>query len=1114
MSQITMDVPVIVKQLKIEGKLNYIIRPLFFSYPTVSHRRYEKAEEAFRKEMKYYFQNFKLTRLALSNYLWFRFHPELKYQIEHFEFDLGKQYIRGEFSYAHFDLKGKRFIFLPNFNNYMFMLAKNEHGKYDMKLELQRVMTALFRTYKKNLGAGTLEIEEYVSNKTEFKSLINCTVKVEAQKYPFENDGADLFFAAFGGSSDFDGATELYKVGHDLNEKYPSGLLSAWYREDLVNRIKSSIFSEENTPFVLVGKEGVGKKSVLHESLYRYLREKEGTAPELLQKIWYIDPTRVIAGMSIVGMWQKRLESILKFVKDRRTFHKKIKDKATDKIFFDNAVALLRIGKSSQNNMTLSDVLKPYLEKRLIQVTLLATPEEWKVVQEKDRRFADLFRVIRVDEPDMVTAVKMVLQRRKLLEIEFGNKISAHAIYKLFSIHRNYFKRRALPGGVMRLLNQMAVKYKFAKIDISEIEQEFEDFSGLKSTITDDTATFEEKDVRNAIGFKLVGQSNAVDALTDTIHAIKAKLVNPNKPKGSFLFIGPTGVGKTQAAKVLSEFMLGGEDKLMRFDMNEFIDEYAVSRLIGDSYNPEGYLTGKVRYNPFGIVLLDEIEKAHPKVHDLLLQVLDDGRLTDSLGRTVDFSNTIIIMTSNIGADQVSSRVGFGHIPSEVDAVYRKAVENHFRPEFVNRIDKIAIFKPLQQNHILGIARLQINELLKRDGFVRRTTILNISEEALEWVSNRGFDERMGGRALKRQIEKDLTALSAEQLLEADSETPVILDIFLKENALYPKITPLEFEDALEGEWLPNLPEEKKGKRFYGNLLRTIERIERDIERYEDRKYSQGNGRDDSMIIIGGENDDLDWQYYDFKDRLVNTKEKVKETMLGFRDDFFKGGPAIPLRLKGGGLGSYIQKSAASTKGYRQLLKDKLFQEQALEELNEFYRLASDQFDSLNTEFIDNYLDVAFFALHTKGFLKGNADEVEIEYQSCIDGKGNKEIEYLMDLHSAFFKDAEIQYEANTKAKTIIAESHSLYNLLQGEKGIHLFYRTHQTPLPIRINVRLIGTKNEDVETKVIRLYDLKGTLSDLRSGFSNDVNILPKEFKLLLFAGLESEFRNSLMRF
>ena len=253
---------------------------------------------------------------------------------------------------------------------------------------------------------------------------------------------------------------------------------------------------------------------------------------------------------------------------------------------------------------------------------------------------------------------------------------------------------------------------------------------------------------------------------------------------------------------------------MMRFDMNEYIDGGAVHRLIGDEHNPEGHLTGKVRYQPYGIVLFDEIEKAHPRVHDLLLQVLDDGRLTDSLGKTVDFTGTIIIMTSNVGARAASAQVGFDTGQRDDSSVYRKAVENRFRPEFINRIDRIVIFESLQLEHILSIARLQIKELLKRDGFVRRTTILNISSDALEWVARRGYDEKMGGRALKRQIEKDLTTLSAEQLITTHTDNPIIFDILFEDQKLVPKITPLAFCDALGEGWMPELPEISRGKRF------------------------------------------------------------------------------------------------------------------------------------------------------------------------------------------------------------------------------------------------------------------------------------------------------------
>jgi len=371
----------------------------------------------------------------------------------------------------------------------------------------------------------------------------------------------------------------------------------------------------------------------------------------------------------------------------------------------------------------------------------------------------------------------MVLAQRKLLEMEYACTISIQAIQRLFTIQRNYLKNKALPGSVMKLLRQIAVKYRFLDIDLPEIREEFKGFSGLEEAIFDPTYSFTQAEVKKTIAAQLVGQAEAVDTLADVVHTIKAKLTTPNKPLASFLFIGPTGVGKTQAAKVLSTYLMGDEKRLLRFDMNEYIDAGAIHRLIGDYDNPEGQLTGKVRYNPFGVLLLDEIEKAHPAVHDLLLQVLDDGRLTDSVGRTVYFNNLIIIMTSNVGAREVASQLGFGSSTTSDAAIFRKAVENKFRPEFVNRIDRIVIFKPLAYEHILNIARLQIKELLQRDGFVRRSTILNISQEALEWVAKRGFDERMGGRALKRQIERDLTSLSADQLVSTYNDQPILFDI-------------------------------------------------------------------------------------------------------------------------------------------------------------------------------------------------------------------------------------------------------------------------------------------------------------------------------------------------
>ncbi|MEO0341530.1 MAG: AAA family ATPase, partial [Bacteroidota bacterium] len=526
------------------------------------------------------------------------------------------------------------------------------------------------------------------------------------------------------------------------NEFYPAQLNRAFFRDKIVDKLYKALYLSQNTPIAIVGKEGVGRHTIVHESVFRYLEKNSQTDQQLIS-VWHLDPTRVIAGMSIVGHWQQRFEAIIKYLKE--PFPNK---DLSHKALIDNPIALLRIGKSAQNDMTLSDVLKPYLEKRELQVIIIATPEEWTVFQEQDRSFSNLFQVIRLAEPDDETAIQMVLEQRKILEKEHDVRISISAINQLLYLQRKYFKSKVLPGSVIRLLQQLAVKYKEDVVEADQVRSSFQAISGLQERIFDTAYTYEPGEIRQELARELIGQPHAVEVLADVVHLFKSKLNNKNKPIGSLLFIGPTGVGKTQAAKVLARYLLGSDDYLMRFDMNEYIDSSAPQRLIGDYYNPEGQLTGKVRYKPFGIVLFDEMEKAHPLVLDLLLQVLDDGRLTDSLGRMVDFTNTIIIMTSNLGADKVDRAIGIGQDQSNIDHIYRRVVENTFRPEFVNRIDKMVVFQSLGPEHIRGIAQLQVNDLLSRDGFVRRTTILNISNAAMSWVAQRGFDKKMGGRAI------------------------------------------------------------------------------------------------------------------------------------------------------------------------------------------------------------------------------------------------------------------------------------------------------------------------------------------------------------------------------
>jgi ATP-dependent Clp protease ATP-binding subunit ClpC len=907
--------------------------------------------------------------------------------------------------------------------------------------------------------------------------------------------------AFFGGQDDFDGAVEIEKVGTNLNLSYPTQLKRAFQREDMVRQLYHTIYQQDNTPVVLVGEEGVGKHSLVHEVVYRYNENWTSPQTEKMPIVWHVDPTRIIAGMSVVGMWQKRFEAILQHLMKRLSG-------TTDKILIDNVVAMLRIGKSAQNSMTLSDVLKPYLEKRQLQLIIAATAEEWKIIQEKDRRFADLFQVIRVQAPTEEVAVKMVLEERKLLELRHGCHISIPAIRQLFTIHRNYFKQKALPGSVCKLLNQLAVKYSMQKIDVDQVQTEFAQYSGLSTHIFDDNYVFEEGEVHETIAASIIGQPQAVKCLTDVIHTIKSKLSPVNKPLGSFLFIGPTGVGKTEAAKTICRYLLGDTKKLMRFDMNEYIDEAALSRLVGDYYNPEGQLTGKVRYNPFGIVLFDEIEKAHPKIHDLLLQVLDDGRLTDSLGRTVDFSNVIIIMTSNIGAAEADNQLGFETKGSSDDAIYQKAVENFFRPEFINRIDQTIIFDALELDHILSIAKLQIQNLLSRDGFVRRTTILNISEDALQWVAERGFNAKMGGRALKRQIEKDLTAFSADQLVKTTSDQPLIFDIRLKDGVLAPQIEVLDFVDPYPEGWMPKVPSERQLKRAYGDLIRNIEEIEMRIRQYDDEN--------EAAVIDTIGNDQLNWELYDLKNQLVEKKEHANRMLLGFRSKYFDHIVSSSLRLKSAGTSSIIFKRDTN-KIEKILLKQQLFQKSALDELRYVYQNAPEQFDRQQSLYLTDYCDLNLIQLKVDDLLTGESQKIRLRIDSMIKGQGRAEIGFLKELYQTVFEDLAIHYELKDDVFEI--EGAGVAMILEAERGYHLFYRAHHNPLPIRVQIESIEENNELSGTNpVIRLYDISlgkkhksSTITDLRTGFTNQANITSQEFKLFWFAFLNMKNKNEI---
>ncbi|MBI5917039.1 MAG: ATP-dependent Clp protease ATP-binding subunit [Bacteroidetes bacterium] len=1083
----SLTIPALVQPVEQNGQSVFHIRPLFFDSPLATHRRYADAVAQFKGQVKRRYAGYIFSRKTADQLLWFKFGQEVKFTHYNYDFSIGSHYIKGRFGVASFEWQGLTLACLPSLGNFMFIVGKNERGKADVKAATAKVVKELLRKFKQTEGSD-FDSTAFYSHKKEFLTTVRMEVTVKEANFNFEETDVRDFLTAFRQNAQFDGGEEIEKVAIDLCARYPDELRRAWHQEPLTAQLHDLIFKRSNTPVVLVGPEGVGKHTVIEEVIRRYMAGLEETEEDWKRHcVWHVNPNRIIAGMSIVGHWEKRFEAILKYVQQPYQ-----REQYPDKLLVDNPVALLRIGKAAHSDLCLATVLKPYLEKRKVQLVLLASPEEWKVVQETDRAFSDLFQVLRVPEPDVPTAIKIVLQNRRLMELQSECAITVPAISQLFTIQRNYLKNKALPGSVMKLLTQLTTKYSRQSIDAHQVREEFKSFSGLQEQIFDEQTQLEKDEIRDMLERELVGQPAAVEALAGAVHLVKAKLTDRNRPLASFLFIGPTGVGKTHAAKLLCKTILGDEGKLLRFDMNEYIDSGALHRLIGDYANPEGQLTGKVRYQPFGVVLLDEIEKAHPSIHDLLLQMLDDARLTDSLGRTVDFSNIIIVMTSNLGSREAASMIGYATESKDESAVYRKAVEREFRPELVNRIEQIVVFNPLTFSEIQKIAQLQIRELLQRDGFVRRTTIVNVSPEALDWVARRGFDARMGGRALKRQIERDLTLLSAEQLIRSIDDTPVMLDILFENDRLVPHITPITFVKPLTQTWLPALPDEQHAGRFFTKLLQRVEKIEKEVAAFERRQERQGR-----LYNVAGQ--DADWKHYDFKNKVAGLKESLQFKHLRLRERRPQMAPALPFRLKR----VYLNQFDDLGKARKEALRDKHFQEEALHALREEYRHLSAEFDSFQTDYLVSFFDVTFLEHMLEGFLRQKSDKVTLRFESCVTNAGVSEIEFLVNLYSRLLASMDVSHTVANDLQAIAAEEHSLWQLLAGEEGLHLFYTTNGIPVPIRLRLEQEGETHHHRPQQVLRIYDGRDTLADLRTGYTNTVTMTPDEQKLLVFGGM-----------
>ncbi len=581
---------------------------------------------------------------------------------------------------------------------------------------------------------------------------------------------------SFGTRRTFSGHVELKLVGRCLDRLYPDELERVVAREGELAELQEALDVRPPHSVLIVGARGVGKTALIHE----YVHGKIERYGQGRRRVWHISPQRLIAGMSIVGQWQDRLHAILEAAKAYGEI-----------LYFDDLLGLFKAGNSASSRLNAAQVLKPFVERGAVTVLGEITPEALQVLQEVDRGFADLFQVIVLRTLSDAQNERVLIRAMQHLEAKWRCRFAIDVLPAVIDLQRRYARDTAFPGSACRFLSHLAVKFGKSAISRATVLEEFHALSGFSVSFLDAQAKLKRADVVAALANSIIGQDAAVQAAADAITVAKAGLNDPNRPLASFLFLGPTGVGKTQCAKAVAAYIYGSEEKLLRFDMNEYVEPYAAARLVGSFLEPEGLLTSAVRRQPFAVVLLDEIEKAHPDVFDLLLQLMGDGRLTDALGRTVDFTHVILIMTSNLGVREAGTRPGFNPERDHASEAYLKAAERFFRPELFNRLDRVIPFHSLARSDVRRIADLLIRQVFEREGLVRRKIVLDVAERALERVVDEGYRPQLGARALKRALERQLIQPIASQLAAVPPVAPAVISILPGRTGIVPRMQPL-----------------------------------------------------------------------------------------------------------------------------------------------------------------------------------------------------------------------------------------------------------------------------------------------------------------------------------
>jgi ATP-dependent Clp protease ATP-binding subunit ClpC len=558
----------------------------------------------------------------------------------------------------------------------------------------------------------------------------------------------------------------IEEAGDELTTLAAAGQLGRLDRRDaLVEQVLAALGSPGRSSVMLVGPRDVGKTALLHELAARLA---SGDVPPALRgrELWRLTANELMAGATYVGMWQDRVRLLV------------ARARADGAIFaMGDPAAIVDAGRWSGGDNNVGRFLRTYVDSGELSLICECTPEVFAAAHRKEPSFVDAFHRIDVPEPDVDAAREILLQAGRRLEERQAVEIDDDAVAAALDLTRRFEPYRALPGKAVELLEEtvqrIVTRDAERRAGREEVTATFAERTGMPLLLLSDEVPLRTADVRSFFEARVLGQEEAVEAMVDLVTLAKSGLQDPGKPLGSFFFVGPTGVGKTELTKALAEYLFGSPERVIRFDMAEFSPADAVPKLVGTAWHSdgEGELTRRVREQPFCVVLLDEIEKAHRDVFDALLSALGEGRLTDANGRTADFRNAIVVMTSNLGAGQGSGALGFsaGDAAADGERLRRHFVEQaekFFRPEFFNRIDRVLAFQALDPETVRRIARRELGRLLMREGITRRRLLVEIDDAVVEVLAARGFHPRYGARPLQREIERAVIQPLARLIVE------------------------------------------------------------------------------------------------------------------------------------------------------------------------------------------------------------------------------------------------------------------------------------------------------------------------------------------------------------